>query len=297
MRILALLSFYDERPQDLIRYVASLRQATVDHLVAVDGAYALFPDARPVSPPEQRGALMAACVEAGIGLTLHTQPATWAGNEPHKRGFLFGLAHETSEPGDWFWVLDTDELVREVPPDFRDRLEDTEHDVAEVTLCDVEALQANKPNWPARFTQRRLFRAQPIRLRSSHFEYFRADGSLLGLDPQEGAPCLDCTDVTVWHAHVSRDPARSDARHRYYIARDTQGVELGSCACGALATEKPETNWRWSPEMGPVADIAECCASCARQARWRNRRDLGRMGVDPESVRVAHRYGRPTGVA
>jgi hypothetical protein len=292
MRLLGLLSFYDERPEDLVLYVASLTKAGVDHLVAVDGAYALYPDGKGSSEPNQRAALVMACDQAGIGLTLHTPTGAWAGNEAEKRGTLFALAWAAAEDGDWFFVLDTDELVRDVPADLKARLAGAEHDAAEVTVCDTVAMEANKPNWPTHFRQRRLFRAQPIHLKTSHAGYFRADGSWLGLDPLD-EPCLKLgADLTVWHVPQRRRADRQKAKAAYYGRRDRDGMECGPChRCGGQAVERTESNWRWS-EGGPIADIVELCGGCIGAVRKESRRQLRDMGVKPDSVRVAHRYGK-----
>lgn len=291
IRLVALLSFYDERPEDLVLYVASLQKAGIEHLVAVDGAYALYPDAKGASPPQQRAVLETACVESGIDLTIHVPSGPWQHNEPGKRNALFALAAAVTGPGDWFFVLDTDELLQDIPEDFRHRLEGSEYDTALVTICDTQALAANRPSWPAYFRQRRLFRAQQIFLTHSHATYYSLDGRVLGLDPPENDATLDLADLTVWHAPQRRGQARQTAKAAYYKARERSGAELGSCACGAPATEKIETGWRWS-NGGPVADIRELCGRCARRAKRRNHRDLERMGVRPDSVVVAHRYGK-----
>lgn len=289
MRILALLNFYDERPEDLILYVASLSQIGVDQLVAVDGAYALYPDGNASSPPDQRAVLHGACIEAGIDLTLHVPSRPWAGNEPEKRNQLFRLALSVAEERkDWFWVIDTDELLQGVPDDLRARLEGTEHDCAEVTMCDTVALKADRANWPAYFRQRRLFRAQPLHLERAHFAYFTDDGRCLGLDANS-EPALALHDVTVWHAPQRRGQARQVARAGYYRARESIGAECGMCGCGAKAVEKLEKGWRMT-EIGPVAEIVEMCGACAQRTRRRNEKRMRRLGIDPATV--AHRYGK-----
>jgi hypothetical protein len=290
VRLTALLAFYDEQPKDLILYVASLTQAHVDNLIAIDGAYQLYPHTTHHSPPTQHATLAAACQQARIPLHLHIPEHAWQGNEPEKRTALFQLAHQQSDPDDWWIVLDTDELIQTAPTDMRDRLQRTDHATAEVTVCDTLALQANQPNWPAYFKQRRLYRAQPIHLGHSHADYHAADGTHLGLDPLT-TPTLSLHDLTIWHAPQRRNQTRQQAKADYYQTREQTGNELGPCTCRAQATVKLETNWRWTT-AGPIADIVELCESCARQARWRNRRDLNHMGIQPDSIQPAHRYGQ-----
>jgi hypothetical protein len=291
LRLFALLAFYDERPEDLALYLQSIKTAGVDHLVAVDGRYALFPGDEASSHHSQHMMLTGGCRELAIGLTLHVPTVPWAGNEPEKRTALFRLAWTVSEPADWWFVLDTDELVRDAPDALTQRLEASRHDVAEVTVCDTLALAANKPNWPTHFKQRRVFRAQPIHLTHSHATYYSSDGRVLGLDPSD-EPCMDLTDVTVWHAPQRRSSERQQAKAGYYAARDGSGVECGTCRCGAPAVEKIERDWRLTP-AGPVADIVECCGACALRTRRRNEKRMARLGIDPATV--AHRYGKAPG--
>jgi hypothetical protein len=72
VRLTALLAFYDEQPKDLILYVASLTQAHVDNLIAIDGAYQLYPHTTHHSPPTQHATLAAACQQARIQRTRET---------------------------------------------------------------------------------------------------------------------------------------------------------------------------------------------------------------------------------
>ena len=83
MRLVAILNFYEESSQWLAALVASLQKANVDHIVAVDGAYALFPDAmtRPRSGPEQPQAIIECAHTLGIGCTIHRTRSAWGGNE------------------------------------------------------------------------------------------------------------------------------------------------------------------------------------------------------------------------
>jgi hypothetical protein len=82
-----------------------------DHVVALDGRYALFDDVRVASPQEQADAIAHAAYGAGVGLTL-VQPRHPFRDEMQKRTALFGLgelaatAHE-----DWFLILDADEVL------------------------------------------------------------------------------------------------------------------------------------------------------------------------------------------
>src|SRR4051794_1394880 len=105
MRIHALLNWFDEPPAALAACVASLKLGAVDSVIAIDGAYALFPDAKPNSPPDQAAVIHETARTLGITCTIHTPNQTWAGNEVQKRTSLFDLAHAISDNGDWWWVI------------------------------------------------------------------------------------------------------------------------------------------------------------------------------------------------
>src|SRR6266498_1360247 len=57
LKIIAILSWFDESPSWLSACVASLARAGCSHLVAVDGAYRLYPDGRPHSGIAQQDAI------------------------------------------------------------------------------------------------------------------------------------------------------------------------------------------------------------------------------------------------
>ena len=189
-------------------------------LVAVDGAYALYPDGRPASPSNQHAAVVLACQHLGLGLTLHVPRVVWAGNEVEKRTFHFKLALAVAEPGDWFWIMDADEVIARAPADLRERLERTEHDCADIQALDTVVLRANIPNHPPYFNVRHLFRAQPISVSTNHITYMTGDGRLLwgydgGDQPLEDA--LDLTDdVLIEHRPDRRSQERQLGKLQYY---------------------------------------------------------------------------------
>jgi hypothetical protein len=295
VRLHGLLSFYDEPVPDLVACIKGLADAGVDHVIAVDGAYGLYPDGKAASDPNQHAAIHLACRQLGLGCTLHVPQGVWAGNEVEKRTFLFQLAWTVAEEGDWFWVMDADQVITRSPDDLKDRLEQTEHDVAEVEFLDVVALRANQKDWPARFTVRDLFRAQSIRLVKNHITYVADDGRMLwGYDGQgDLVPHLDLTaESEVEHRPDRRPMERQQAKLTYYAQRDRELVERGDCSlCAAQSVTLVPTRWRWS-DIGPVAEWAEACAECAEQILAVNRVELAAMGVDPDSVVAENRNGR-----
>jgi hypothetical protein len=295
VKIYGLLSFYDEPVADLAACIVGLHDASVDHVVAVDGAYALYPDGKQASDPNQHAAIHLACRQLGLGCTLHVPNETWAGNEVQKRTFLFQLAWTVAEEGDWFWVMDADQVITRCPDDLKDRLEQTEHDTAEVEFLDVVAQRAKQKDWPERFTVRNLFRAQSIRLEKNHITYVADDGRMLwGYDGQgKLEPHLDLSEVVeVEHRPDRRPLERQQAKLTYYAQRDASLVERGDCSlCDAPSVALVPTRWRWS-DIGPVAEWAEACAPCAEKIQAVNAVELAAMGVDPDSVVAENRNGR-----
>lgn len=206
MRIVAVLSWYDEPVDWLRECVASARFC--DHLIAVDGPYRDFPHEAPTSPLDQIEAIRG----AWPGCTVHTQPEPWEG-EVAKRDYMFRLA----EGADWIFVIDADEVVTDIPVDLRDRLAATPRHVAEATLM----YQAT-PGWPLAPSQvRRLFRTLPgIGYRGAHSRVVATvDGREVTLtDPDLGAcePAQRIQGLRMLHRDHERSPERRSRKDDYY---------------------------------------------------------------------------------
>lgn len=295
MKLIGLLCWYDEPARMLIACIKGLRDAGVTHLVAVDGAYALYPDAKAASDPVQQGAIVTACRELGMTCTLHVPAEPWQGNEVEKRGFLFELGWTVADEGDWFWVQDADQIVTRWPTNLLDVLASTEADAAEVEFVDVVAQRAQQKDWPERFVVRSLFRAQPIKVGPAHCNYWTADGRSLwnGSGNIDGTEPLDLSGVVeVEHRPDVRPHERQAAKMQFYALRDDLGIERGDChKCGERAARLVAYRWRMS-SIGPVAEWHECCEACAVKVERRSEYELRALGVDPESVRVENRNGR-----
>lgn len=296
MKLVALLSWYDEPVEELVNLINSLPAAGVTDVVAVDGAYALYPDGEPRSAPEQQRIIVLACQHHGLGVTVHVPQERWAGNEVQKRTFLFALGWAVADEGDWFWVLDADEVITEAPANLHERLQACEHDAVEVEVFDTMAARARLPHWPERFAMRQLFRAQPIHLETNHITYMTADGRRLwGYDGNEtpAEPCLDLTDcIVVEHRPDRRSRDRLRDKLVYYAQRDAERVERGQCqGCGRQASKLVPKDWRWT-DIGPVAEWMEACDACAEAREAINRVELEALGIDPDSVAHENRNGR-----
>ena len=236
MRLIGLLSLYAERPSWLAASVASYRVAGIDHLVALDGAYALFPGGAARSPGVEADALMEICNAHDVGLTLVRPATTWAGNEVEKRTSLFRHADALAVPNeDWYLNIDADELVTRALDGWRDALADTPLDCAELLLWEREDRDSEPCAQVDRALRvdplshapiRKLFRAIPgIRCVGNHYTWVTPDGRQLWGNRVK-VPGLDLTEqLHVEHRTQYRGLLRRDASHEYYRLRDAAGIE------------------------------------------------------------------------
>lgn len=233
-----MLNVYEESPQFLAAYVASLAKANVEHLVVCDGAYQLFPDGltRPRSGPEQTAVIVEAAHVLNIGVTIHRPKTAWRGNEVAKRNHLVQLALQETEETDWLLQLDADELIVFAPPDLAQRLEATEADVAGVYFFqrNVRDLQTSWDSAPVFDPQemisgfyghRILFRAQrDLHIEGAHYGYTANGVHLRGVE-HETPGCLWLNDFKVEHRHDYRLTSRNLAACEYYEMRALHQIE------------------------------------------------------------------------
>jgi hypothetical protein len=222
--IVGLLSWYDEPPQALATMIRSLTKIPVTRLIALDGAYSLYPDARHRSSSEEYRAIIHTTHHLGIDLTIHTPSTVWAGNEVEKRNRLFELAEQVTGPDDWYMVIDADEEVLQAPEDVPARLASSPFDVAGITL--------KEPGHPLGTivfdTFPMFFRAiRGIRCHQDHFTYRTPDGRNLWGDAKRTRlePRLNLDGLVVEHRNQLRHPDRRKAAVTYYDRRDELGVE------------------------------------------------------------------------
>lgn len=246
MRLIAVLCFYEESPTWLAALVASLAKADVDHLIAVDGTYALWPGAnnRPVSGPEQIETIIQTCRGLGIGCTTYTPSKPFPGNEVEKRNLSIQLALLEGEIGvDWMMIVDSDEVVDWCAHDFKQQLQDTDLNVASYYLFERDDRHLTEARTRAGVdfdmsdighnSIRAIQRLLPgLRIEGAHhvfchghgdeksYLYGRGDWSL------EQEPYLDLDQfIRVEHRHHLRGVARTQAAQEYYDLRDRLGAE------------------------------------------------------------------------
>lgn len=239
MRIHALISWYDESVPFLAAAVASLA-GIVDHVVAVDGAYAAFPNAQGRSNRLQAETIEAICEGAGVACTIHRPSEPWVGGEVEKRTRMFQLAEASADVfDDWYFVFDADCILQQWPADTRQILEETSLHTADVTLYETRDFLADVPDvaqsmsLPTTGEQRMsmLFRSlRGMRVVNAHYIYGGYDQNddwqyvwaPHMLDP---VARLVLPQVRVEHRSIYRDKYRRDLSELYYKTRDQLGLE------------------------------------------------------------------------
>lgn len=226
MRIVGLLSWYDESPTWLAETVASIGKVC-DHLIAVDGPYAMFPGAlsKPASGPEQVETILRVAAGSRIGCTIHTPREPWWGGEIEKRDAMFCLGETFTTADDWYLVVDADEVISKAPSDLRQRLADSPFDVAELTLWEretqsmVAALVDTSSDY--RTPLRRLFRALPgLHVEQAHYVVtVTADGTKRVLcgnsEVHTVEPAEQVSDLMLEHRHGQRTVGRLRLKDQY----------------------------------------------------------------------------------
>lgn len=218
MKLIAILSWFDEQPSWLAGVVAGLHVAEVSHVVAVDGAYALYPGGRAHSSMEQHGAIAEVCRQLGMGLTLHTPAEPFFGNEVEKRSLSLRLAETVAEPfEDWYMVVDADDFVVSAVDHMR-RLVETDCDAGDARFIEAYG-DVPVGGCPLRC----FFRAIPgLAYEGNHYTVRAPDGRDLH-DPRE--PAADLSFLEIEHRTRERSRYRKQAQQEYYARRDRERVE------------------------------------------------------------------------
>lgn len=216
MRVVCTLAWFDEDPALLVATVDSMGRAGVDHLIAADGAYRLYPGAKPSSPREQHQAIHDTAKKHGMGVTVHVPQRSWQNNEVEKRNFLMAAAHLIAVPGeDWIFPLDADETIAEANG-YRAELAETRRAVCSVLYHEQGCQEV---------THRRLFRAHPkgIRVERAHYYNVDGDGNVLWGPAQVPRQLLH---MVVLHEPLKRERERDGRQDQYCEARMLDHAEV-----------------------------------------------------------------------
>ncbi len=242
MRIVGLLNWYDESPSWLGTAVTGFARVC-DTIVAVDGAYRLFPNGRSCSHPNQAETIQGAAEAGGAGCLIYRPNEVWYENELGKRNQLIQLAGALGlTPDDWLMIFDADSHMLMCEPGIiRDVLAASDHDVATYTYLDGKdflsdaklAEYVNKAPCDLEWTgkTRDVFRYNPtLRVGPQHWLYsVIEDGKrkwLRGPESKEGA-CEDLgRNLVTYHRTADRAKVRRSAQEYYYQIRERYGVEF-----------------------------------------------------------------------
>jgi hypothetical protein len=237
-RLIGLLSFYDEKPSWLAACISSYAQAGLTHLVAIDGAYRLYPDGQARSTPDAHDTIVETTGAIGLHLTLVLPTSTWQGNEIQKRTSLFRHADAIAQPDrDWLLVIDADEIVTRALTGWLNELTNTTLDTADVLLWSrdqrdtpeqAQVDQDHNLNPVDTAPIRKLFRHTPgIHCHKNHYTYVTPDQRVLWRGGRRNTdPSLDLTDhIHIEHRSIYRTLHRRAASADYYATRDQTGIE------------------------------------------------------------------------
>jgi hypothetical protein len=291
VKLIGLMSWYDEHSSWLSGAIASHYRAGMTHLIAVDGAYELFPDGRARSGAEQHRAISETCEGLGVSSTIYAPQTVWHGNEVEKRSFLFNLGLVVADgPQDWFVIIDADHLMAD-PDDLRPHLEATDLHAAEFMTYQrpdptiPEALQFKMPR-VHQSTARLAYRANPgLRCRDNHYTYVDGEGRILW---SQGIcePALRLDHVRVEHRTRERDIARHESQYTYYRRRDQLAIERVGNFCdwrGCDAEQTTTVPFDFEVIKGGdalQAGYINVCAKHAKRVHYENRANLAKLDID-----------------
>lgn len=230
MRIVGCLVWADEDPQWLMAAVTALAPL-LDHLVALDGRYMLYPGAlsQAASSIDQSRAILEAAAACHLGVTLHRPEAAYVGNEVEKRQLGVRLAQLAKESDDdWMVVFDADMVARKFEPAYiRNDLAGSDHLVAQYGLIE-------DPGSDGITAVRAIYRlTEGLEYGPAHYcvSAPASDGTRVWLwgNPGIHRPYVEALNLTgvlqFDHRNTNRTLARTERAREYYRKRDMLGVE------------------------------------------------------------------------
>jgi len=224
--VVTLLCWWDEDPAWLTRSVIGVRSFT-DHLIAVDGAYESIEGSydHPRSPGPQVDAIVAAA--DGMGLTLFQPSAPWVGDQVAKRTFMFRLADQVCQPGDWLFVVDADEIVTDVPADLTDQLDRAREDGYLAAIVE----QSDLPDRGIQPSRRFYLWDDTLAVEGGHWRFVSyPDGDRRLVRGDERVEAVEAAATLrgfrFEHWSDARRPARRTTQRNYYLRRHEEALEV-----------------------------------------------------------------------
>lgn len=231
MKIIAMLSFFDEDPSLLRECISRLAAIGVDQVVAIDGPYDLYPTEKIGSSFDTTKAIIDSCGGKGKPDLIMRNKSGWEGNEVEKRNFMLEVALEAAEEGDWLLVVDSDHLWQESDSDLKTELASCRDDVhfAEVAFAESR-LPSGSPFW---YEATLLMRAIPgMKYVGAHWRVHLPGGITSSTLRAGDGGCtaqskLQLQDkFKVWHAVYDQPEDRRKRQATYYDGRDAgEGIE------------------------------------------------------------------------
>lgn len=225
MKLVAMMAFYDERAVNIDHAVECVARLGATHVVAVDGAYALFPDGAGRSPNIESVSrvLIERCEVLGLGLTLHVPDQVFAGNEVEKRQLMLDLALAQTTSTDWLMPWDADFHLEAGARDLKPDLEVLGYSGA--LWADVEINDSVHPTLGWYTLRLILCASRGLCLTTNHYTYRWMSGVETIVQPRQHDAPGHQASVRIRHKPDDRQPGRRDRQRTYYERRHAQEIE------------------------------------------------------------------------
>jgi hypothetical protein len=227
MKLIGLLSFFDQDEDYIEGDLSDLHKLGATSVVAVDGAYAMYPDGPVRSGKKLIEKMRKKAASLDMSLLLYQPNTVWMGNEVEKRQVMIDLAWTIAEDGDWFVVWDCDYKLVDIDEGPEGSwlpiasLPSTKEDFAYISFTESSQDNAWHP-------MQMFIKAQPVMMDGNHHTYKLADGrrsQILRRDVPNMAEARDMSQVKIRHRVHERDPSRRAGQTAYYEERDRLGLE------------------------------------------------------------------------
>lgn len=219
MIVAAALSWYAETEATLERCARSLG-GVCDILIALGGRWDVMPEVAGSDPLVEKQALRRGATDAGILHEVVFDEEPWE-SQVAKRAELMLRARTVA---DWIFVIDADEYVVDVAPQFLDGLAATQADVASIA-----GIRYPVTNTSRRRPWRRVYRASTgVTVEHAHNGYVTNDGRWLHGDPGHVTlePKVDLSEyLLLAHDLEARTDERRVARKAYKDTRRDEDLE------------------------------------------------------------------------
>jgi hypothetical protein len=240
MRLFCLTSFYDEPA--LATAIEDAIDCGCTDVILLDGAYKHYPDAAPLSPPEQAHAVQKLCDDRSVDCHLHYAIGA---TEAEKRTLLFDLAHDAGATAlDWLFIQDGDQTITG-KQDLKPLLYEAKRDVYDTMVLEYD--RARFDDITRRRWVRQTFRAIPgLHVDPNcHWRYLDSTGRVLW--GYNSTPSNGDLPIVIHNDSTGRGDDRTKGRDAYYATRAAEDVERDEAPtrcyhCDAQPTQSINTD-------------------------------------------------------